>query len=155
MLFDITNIGGRPRKGRCVMMKRKPIGKANLLKLNIEREKENIKRLEENLESLQAALKVQEAKDERENERKRANNRARYKANKIIKQYPEYGFRIERDYPDGIHSLTLWVFMSDEMERKATEMQHHLMDSHWADDWIDVSERLDEMVTFCKEHHQA
>ena len=88
-------------------------------------------------------------------QRKRANNRARYKANKIIKQYPEYGFRIEKDYPDGIHSLTLWVFMSDEMERKATEMQHHLMDSHWADDWIDVSERLDEMVAFCKEHHQA
>lgn len=151
MLFDIINKGGRPRKGRCVLMERKPIGKANLLKLNIEREKKNIKRLEGNLESLQAALKVQEAKDEREKERKRANNRARYKANKIIKQYPEYGFSVDKDADTG----TYWVYMSEELEDLATAKDHSVSHEHWADDWESVCDRLYEQLGFCEENYQA
>ncbi len=132
-------------------MKRKPIGKANLLKLNIETEKKNIKRLEENLESLQAALKVQEAKDKQKRELVKAENRARYRAKKIVKDYPQYEFSIERCSDTG----TYWVCMGQELEDLASKKDHEVSHEHWADDWEGVCDRLEHQLEFCKENFTA
>jgi len=80
------------------------------------------------------------------------NAKCRRAAQKLIKEHPEFELRIERDYPDGIHSMTYWVYGSDEMERLATELDHELGDCHYCDDWNEVHDRLERMVEFYKEH---
>lgn len=132
-------------------MKRKPVGKSNILKLNIEKEKENIKLLEKNLEDLKAALKEEEAKDKQKRELVKAENRARYRAKKIVKDYPQYEFSIERCSDTGAY----WVYMGQELEDLASKKDHEVSREHWADDWEGVCERLEYQIEFCQANFTA
>jgi len=76
----------------------------------------------------------------------------RRQAQKIIKDHPEFQFTIEKDYLDGPHSLQYWVYMSNDMENLAHELDHELADEHYCDDWFEVRDRLQRMLQFCKEH---
>ena len=79
----------------------------------------------------------------------------RYQCKKLVKQHPEFGFRIEAENysgePDG---WFWWVAMSDELEDRAIELEHELSDCHGCYSWDEILERLQEMVVFAKEHHK-
>jgi hypothetical protein len=78
---------------------------------------------------------------------KSKSNPAYYQIKKLIKQYPEFEITYEKD------DIDYWVTMSDELEERATEIEHPLCDEHYCYDIASVWERVVEMVEFAKEHH--
>ena len=80
-------------------------------------------------------------------------NSARYQCKKLVKQYPQFDFRIEAENysgePDG---WFWWVAMSDELEDRAIELEHELSDCHGCYSWSEILDRLQEMVVFAKQH---
>ena len=77
---------------------------------------------------------------------KTKSNPAYYQIKKLIKQYPEFEITYEKD------DIDYWVTMSDELEERATEIEHPLCDEHYCYDIASVWERVVEMVAFAKEH---
>tara|TARA_Y100000593_G_scaffold19846_1_gene39785 strand:- start:15 stop:773 length:759 start_codon:yes stop_codon:yes gene_type:complete len=77
----------------------------------------------------------------------------RYQCKKIVKQYPQFDFRIEAENysgePDG---WFWWVQMSDELEDKAVALEHELHDCHSCYCWDEVLDRLQRMVEFGKQY---
>ena len=77
----------------------------------------------------------------------------RYQCKKLVKQYPQFGFRIEYENysgePDGGF---WWVQMSDELEDKAVALEHELHDCHGCYSWDEVLDRLQRMVEFGKKY---
>ena len=78
----------------------------------------------------------------------------RYQCKKLVKQYPQFGFRIEYENysgePDGGF---WWVQMSDELEDKAEKMEHELaLGGHGCCSWDEVLDRLQRMVEFGKKY---
>lgn len=86
---------------------------------------------------------------------KSKSNPIRYQCKKLVKQHPQFDFRIEYENysgePDGGF---WWVQMSDELEDLASEMEHELSDCHHCYSWDEILERLQEMVAFAKIHYE-
>lgn len=131
-------------------MKRKAIGKAQLLRLNIEKEEENIKVLEDNLILLRNALKEQEELDNHKKERAKENNRARRECKKIINKYPEFGIDVVRNKVGWNYE----IFVGERLMKLTDEKNHNFSLSHHADDWCGVLDRLHEIVGWCNEHYE-
>jgi len=63
----------------------------------------------------------------------------------------QYGFDIE--YERDSHMYSVW--MSEEAETLAQNLDHHLCDSHYCEDWAEIGSRIGDMVEFMKEHMPA
>lgn len=79
---------------------------------------------------------------------KSKSNPGYYQIKKLIKQYPDYGLKYERD------DINYWVYMSDELENRAHELGDELGDEHYCSDIEEVYDRFCRMVEFGKRHHQ-
>lgn len=73
------------------------------------------------------------------------NAAARRKAKKLMAQY---GFEVEYEYD----MQTYWVCMTEEAENLAIELDHHLRDEHYMDDWQQIFWRMEDMAQFMDEH---
>ena len=86
---------------------------------------------------------------------KSKSNPIRYQCKKLVKQHPQFGFRIEYENysgePDGGF---WWVQMSDELEDEAIRWEHDLSDCHHCYSWDEILERLHKMVAFAKIHYE-
>ena len=77
----------------------------------------------------------------------------RYQCKKIVKQYPQFDFRIEAEnYSGEPDDWSWWVQMSDELEDKAVALEHELHDCHSCYCWDEVLDRLQRMVEFGKQY---
>lgn len=73
------------------------------------------------------------------------NAAARRKAKKLMAQYD-----FEVDYDSEMR--TYWVSMTEEAENLATELEHHLRDEHYVDDWEQILWRMEDMAQFMDHH---
>ena len=76
------------------------------------------------------------------------NAKVRRELKKLTKQY---GFEV--DYERDLHGYSVW--MSEEAETLAQNLNHNLCDSHYCEDWDEIGWRIGEMVEFMKEHFPA
>ena len=76
------------------------------------------------------------------------NAKVRRELKKLTKQY---GFEV--DYERDLHGYSVW--MSEEAETLAQNLNHNLCDSHYCEDWAEIGWRIGEMVEFMKEHMPA
>tara|TARA_Y100000385_G_C12910461_1_gene558170 strand:+ start:93 stop:839 length:747 start_codon:yes stop_codon:yes gene_type:complete len=76
------------------------------------------------------------------------NAKIRRELKKLTKQY---GFEV--DYERDFNRYSVW--MSEEAETLAQNLNHNLCDSHYCDDWAEIGWRIGEMVGFMKEHFPA
>ena len=76
------------------------------------------------------------------------NAKVRRELKKLTKQY---GFAV--DYERDLHGYSVW--MSEEAETLAQNLNHNLRDSHYCEDWDEIGWRIGEMVEFMKEHFPA
>ena len=73
------------------------------------------------------------------------NAKVRRELKKLTKQY---GFEV--DYERDLHGYSVW--MSEEAETLAQNLNHNLCDSHYCEDWAEIGWRIGEMVEFMKEY---
>ena len=85
-------------------------------------------------------------------DRKPQNTGNSYRVRKILRDNPQYGFSYEVEWRVDKTNV-YYVSMSNELEEKAFEMQHHLCDEHYCHGLDEVLTRLTDMLEFAKQHH--
>ena len=85
-------------------------------------------------------------------DRKPRNTGNSYRVRKILRDNPQYGFSYEVEWRVDKTNV-YYVSMSNELEEKAFEMQHHLCDEHYCYGLDEVLNRLTDMLEFAKQHH--
>ena len=75
-----------------------------------------------------------------------------YRVRKILRDNPQYSFSYELEWRVD-NTNVYYVSMSNELEDKAFEMQHHLCDEHYCYGLDEFLTRLTDMLEFAKQHH--